>query len=253
MKERSDFTNDTIIWSADVPRLDIAAVINAKALPEGTVIKLDRYFFETEDKSFIDWCQSRGYPVFCDAKIIEIPVKAIAIAETYLKYSPFMLNIMANAASSSVFDYNADENQMDALKRFEIACRIANTRSCIVTVLTSKTEKTCLYEYEENSIKQVLKYVDLAHQAGITDIVCSPKEAAAIRKVSKYNDMWINTPGVRLPNSSKDDQARVTTPREALNNGANRLVIGRDLIRGQGSVVERVQRNYEKILENINS
>lgn len=251
MRTRSEFTPDTIIWSADVPKADIEAVIAAEALPVGTVIKLDRLFFETEDKSFIRFCENKGYNVFCDAKIIEIPVKSLKIAETYLQYSPFMLNIMAGAVSNGHFTREDDENQVDALMRFAEACHKATTRSCVVTVLTSKTESICAHEFGMDPMDQVLKYVALAHSAGITDIVCSPKEAAAIRKIPRFNDMWINTPGVRLSDSSKDDQARVTTPRIALENGANRLVIGRDLIRGDGDIVERVKKNYAKILEDI--
>ena len=63
--------------------------------------------------------------------------------------------------------------------------------------------------------------------------------------------MDINTPGVRLPDSSKDDQARIATPFDALNNGSTRLVIGRDLIRGEEDIVTRVRGNYDKILTNI--
>lgn len=253
MRTGGEFTNDTIIWSADVPRADIEAVINANALPEGTVIKLDRLFFEKEDKDFIDFCESMGYNVFCDAKIVEIPVKTIAIAETYLEHSPFMLNVMADIISNGHFDLEEDLNKVDALKRFSEVCHKATTRSCVVTVLTSKTPSICSHEFGRNPIDQVLKYVSLAHEAGITDIVCSPKEATAIRKVAIFDDMMINTPGVRLPDSSKDDQARVTTPKQALENGANRLVIGRDLTRGEGDIVERIKRNYDKILSNINS
>jgi len=251
MRTGGEFTTDTIIWSADVSKQEIMEVIEAGALPEGTVIKLDRLFFESESKDFIDWCENKGYPVFCDAKIIEIPVKSIAIASTYLVHSPFMLNIMAGAISTMNFEQDDDRKKIDALKLFAEACNAATTRSCVVTVLTSKTELTCMHEFGMDPIKQVLRYVSLAHDAGITDIVCSPKEAAAIRTNPDFDDMMINTPGVRLPDSSKDDQARVTTPSQALKNGANRLVIGRDLIRGEGDIVERVAKNYTRILEDI--
>lgn len=250
MINHSEFTPDNIIWSADVPRSDIEAVIKAEALPRGTIIKLDRLFFETESKDFIRFCEDNGYPVFCDAKIIEIPVKSLKIAETYLKYKPFMLNIMAGACSTGRW-ISEDKDQTDALARFAEACHEVKTRSCVVTVLTSKTDSLCTFEFGRNALDQVIKYVEFAHSAGITDIVCSPKEASIIRGYSKFNDMWINTPGVRLPDSSKDDQARVTTPFQALKHGANRLVIGRDLTRGDDDIVERVKRNYAKILDNI--
>lgn len=248
--KNGQFTPDTIIWSADVKKDEIAAVINAHALPEGTIIKLDRLFFETANKSFIHFCENAGYPVFCDAKIIEIPVKALGIAETYLSYKPYMLNIMAGACNNACWVADEEKN-LDCLKRFADLCHQAGTRSCVVTVLTSKLPKLVDQEFGTDPLAQVIKYVRMAHHAGITDIVCSPAEVAEIRKF--YGDeFYLNTPGVRLPDSSNDDQARVATPRAALEAGANRLVIGRDLTRGEGSIIERVERNYARILANIN-
>jgi orotidine-5'-phosphate decarboxylase len=249
---RNLFKPQTIIWSADVPREEIEKVIRAKALPEGTVIKLDRAFFEENSKVFIRFCEESGYPVFCDAKIIEIPSKVMKIAESYLRYKPFMLNIMAGACSTG--NYNTtDKNDLDALARFAEACIDAGTKSCVVTVLTSKSEQLVFSEFGSSPIDQVMKYTHMAMKSGITDIVCSPKEIKVIRGLIEFNDIWLNTPGVRLPGSSKDDQKRVTTPREALISGANRLVIGRDLTGNpnDGDIVERIKRNYDKIMENI--
>lgn len=244
------FQPDRLIWSADVPKEDIIAVIEAEALPKGTIIKLDRLFFETESKDFVNYCQINDYPVFCDAKIIEIPDKALAIAKTYLTHKPFMLNIMAGACSTNIIDIE-DEKKIDALKRFADICAEAGTRSCAVTVLTSKSPSMCAYEFSASPIEQVLKYTLVMQKAGITDIVCSPKEARAIREKSLFDMLDINTPGVRLPDSSRDDQQRVMTPHDALDAGATRLVIGRDLIRGEGDIVDRVKTNYQKIIEDI--
>ena len=245
-----NFTNDVIIWSADASEDDIRAVIESEALPKGTVIKLDRLFFENYDKDFISFCQDAGYPVFCDAKIIEIPDKSLAIAKTYLNYHPFMLNIMAGACSTMVWESDKTK-QIDALKRFADACAEAGTRSCGVSVLTSKNESMCQYEFSSSPVDQVLKYVELLYKAGFTDIVCSPKEASAIRQANSYGYMSINTPGIRLPDSNSDDQQRITTPFDALKNGASRLVIGRDLTRGEGKITSRVKHNYQEIVKNI--
>ena len=245
------FTPGAIIWSADVPKADIVRVVTANALPKGTIIKLDRLFFERESKDFIDFCQEAGYPVFCDAKIVEIPDKVIMIAETYLTHRPFMLNVMAGICSTLNFSSSTNEKQRDALKRFADACAEAGTHSCAVTVLTSKTAETCVAEFDVPfPYFQVMKYVEMLDEAGITDIVCSPQEAYSIQTQYPWR-FTVNTPGVRLPNSSKDDQQRVMTPREAFANEADRLVIGRDLIRGEGDIVSRVQANYQKILDNI--
>lgn len=242
------FTPDMIIWSADVSKIAIKKVIEAHALPEGTVIKLDRLFFEEHSKHLIKFCQENGYPVFCDAKIIEVPSKCLDIADTYLTYRPFMLNIMAGACSTGRVAVT-DVEQLDTLKRFADACREAGTRSCAVTVLTSKTKELTLREFSVSATAQVVNYVDLAWRAGLTDIVCSPAEAATIRECGY--DICLNTPGVRPVGDAKNDQQRVTTPGQAIKNGANRVVIGRPLIAGDGDVVERVARNYDRIRDEL--
>jgi orotidine-5'-phosphate decarboxylase len=241
---------ETIIWSADVEWEVLKEVIDQRLLPVGTVIKLDRLFFEKYGKEIITYCQDAGYPVFVDAKIIEIPDKVIKIAETFLVYKPWMLNVMAGACSTGLIECD-NPKDIDALKRFADACAAVGTKSCAVTVLTSKSPELCEHEFNTGQLDQVLFYVNLMCQAGFTDIVCSPLEAEGIRKIEKYDGLCINTPGVRMPGSSKDDQARVATPLEALQNGANRLVIGRDLTRGDGGPLDNIGKNYRAITQSL--
>lgn len=241
---------EQIIWSADVKLDGLREVVDSKALPEGTVIKLDRLFFEENDKSIITYCQENGYPVFVDAKIVEIPDKVVAIANTYLKYKPWMLNVMAGACSTGIIDSD-NPKKIDALKRFAEACAEVGTKSCAVTVLTSKSQELCEREFNSYPNDQVLFYVSLMNDCGLTDIVCSAQEAAEIRSNAAFNNLSINTPGIRLPNSSIDDQQRIMTPAKAIQSGADRLVIGRNITEGDGDIAERIKRNYARIIENI--
>lgn len=242
---------DPIIWSADLDgeRALIKALSGLKRclLPGRIGIKLDRLFFEKKEtsKNTIEWVQETlGFPVFDDAKIIEIPDKCESIAKEHLDYHPWMLNIMAGAISTrKAFDENSDK--IDALKRFADVCLENGTRPCVVTVLTSKDEEAIIWEYGGGHVQKVVDYVGLAVEFGFTDVVCSPKEIAALREAfgSKID---INTPGVRLPGSSQDDQARTDTPYGAIKAGSTRLVIGRDISR-DGSYSD----NLAKILINI--
>lgn len=246
-----EFMAEQIIWSADLDWPSLREVIDSRILPPGTVIKLDRLFFEKNPKEIITYIQDAGYYVFVDAKIIEIPDKVIAITEIYLEYRPWMINIMAGACSTG--KVTADNpKHVDTMKRFADDCAKVGTKSCAVTVLTSKSEEMCCKEFYFDSETQVLKYVDLMTECGLTDIVCSPKEAAAIRKNMKYDGLCINTPGVRLADTSADDQQRIMTPYLALENGSDRLVIGRNLTEGEGEIVDRIRRNYyERIIVDI--
>jgi orotidine-5'-phosphate decarboxylase len=235
-----------IIWSADEVSLDeIVAFIKKDDFPrEHVAIKLDRAFMEVYGLESIAIVQNYGVPVFDDGKPSEIPYKIGALAKNHLKFSPWMSNIMAATSSSKVMDM--DDEQADALYRWSYMCKEAGTLACAVTVPTSEHEDVALEKYGKSIIDQVMYYADFAVKAGYPEIVCSAAVAKNVREA--FPDLGINSPAIRLPKSSIDDQSAdsVRTPRIALANGVTRLVIGRDLSRN-GQFAE----NYQKILANI--
>jgi len=115
-----------------------------------------------------------------------------------------------------------------------------------VTVLTSLNNKS-LREigYTKNLEEIVLKQVSLIKKAGLHGAVLSAKEAKIVKK--KYKNLFIVTPGIRLPGDKNDDQARVVTPFEALvKNKVNAIVMGRSLIRGN------IKNNVKKLIDHLN-
>jgi orotidine-5'-phosphate decarboxylase len=98
-----------------------------------------------------------------------------------------------------------------------------------VTVLTSHDANT-LSElgWGANVGKQVERLARLAVLAGLRGLVCSPLEIAALRQLLPV-PMQLVTPGIRAGPEKADDQKRTLTPREALEAGANWLVIGRPI------------------------
>lgn len=161
---------------------------------------------------------------------------------------------MANSCNNlqNPVDYpEAEEETYDLLYHFAKACKAAGTLSCAVSVLTSKTEEAIDFEYGVEPHEIVTAYSGLLADCGVTDIVCSPQEAAAI---IEYGDQInINTPGVRLPNTSKDDQARVNTPRAAFAAGVKRIICGRNIYdpKIDGDNYDVVYTNIQKIFDNI--
>jgi orotidine-5'-phosphate decarboxylase len=235
--------SDVVIWSADVDRRTLDEVL-IKGLPL-CYVKLDRLGLTRMGLDLIEAVQGRGFRVFADAKIAEIPDKVVEIARLHLDYGPWMLNVMAHICSTGEMEAE-DPKKVDALKRFADLCHARGTRPCAVTVLTSKTEQMVANEFNDRtSIGQVLEYVEMLLQAGFTDVVCSPLEVAAIRAESRFDGLALNTPGVRLPGSATQDQARVDTPVTALLNGANRVVIGRDLTNGDFAA------NWQRIVNHL--
>lgn len=241
----------SICWSADVSAVELSQVVADKSLPLGTVIKLDQVFFEEYSKEYISALQDAGYPVFVDRKICETPDKVIQVAETYLKYRPFMLSAMAGICSTGRANCHNME-KVDAMRRFADLCRTANTKSCIITVLPSKTELMTAWEYAGSSIKEQTRfYADLAVSMGITDIVCSARNIDYLRATLYDDSIEINTPGIHLPRDDTRSQTRIMTPIDAFVCGSDRLIIGSDLTDGDGHITERLRRNYDRLLAHL--
>ena len=115
-----------------------------------------------------------------------------------------------------------------------------------VTILTSLNNKS-LKEigHTKNLGQLVLKQVNLIKKAGLHGAILSAKEANMIKK--KYKNLYVVTPGIRLPGDKMDDQARVVTPYEALKkNNVNAIVMGRSLIRGN------IKNNIKKLIDHLN-
>ena len=100
-----------------------------------------------------------------------------------------------------------------------------------VTVLTSIDNKQVRKLYNEKNVENVVKkFAKLAKKNKLDGIVCSPKEIKIVRKIVGKNFLIV-TPGIRLNNFEikRDDQKRVTSPKKALELGADLIVIGRPI------------------------
>jgi len=113
-------------------------------------------------------------------------------------------------------------------------------------VLTSSNNET-LAEIgcETDTEKQVLRLAQLAVKSGLRGLVCSPLEIVTLRKILPPHIQLV-TPGIRTGAEKTDDQKRTLSPREAIQAGANWLVIGRPIY-----AAENPRAAAEKILESI--
>ena len=130
------------------------------------------------------------------------------------------------------------------LKALKAAKKVSGKTKLIgVTILTSLDNKS-LKEigFEKEVKKLVLHQAKLASKAKLDAIVCSPQEIKTVKKVFKKE---IITPGIRLSGDSKNDQKRVMTPKQAFQNGATALVIGR-------SLTSNIKNNIQKLARELN-
>ena len=111
-----------------------------------------------------------------------------------------------------------------------------------VSILTSLDNKSVKQVVFSRKVKDLVKsQAKLASKAKLDAVVCSPLEVKLVKKIFKKE---IITPGIRL-NSKKDDQKRVLTPHEAYKNGADWLVIGRDITKGN------IKNNIQKLINHL--
>ena len=130
------------------------------------------------------------------------------------------------------------------LKAIKAAKKVSGSTKLIgVTVLTS-LDNNSLKEigFSKNVRKLVFHQAKLANKAKLDAIVCSPHEIGIVKKVFKKE---IITPGIRLTGESKGDQKRVMTPKQAFQNGATSLVMGRSLINGN------LRNNIKRLIKEL--
>ncbi len=113
-----------------------------------------------------------------------------------------------------------------------------------VTVLTSLNNKSLKEIGHTKSVDQlVLKQASLIKKSGCDGIVCSAQEAKMVRR--KYKNLFIVTPGIRLPGDSANDQSRVMTPSDAFKNKVSGIVMGRSLIKGN------IKNNTQRLIDHL--
>ena len=111
-----------------------------------------------------------------------------------------------------------------------------------VTALTSLSDAESVSIFQRNAASQVDAMLDLAQEACIDGVVCSPHELMLVKARGCFLSI---TPGIRLEDSN-DDQSRVMSPREAIQLGADYLVIGRPI-----TDAKDVLKSFNQILQSI--
>jgi orotidine-5'-phosphate decarboxylase len=120
-----------------------------------------------------------------------------------------------------------------------------NLKVLAVTILTSLNNRSLKEIGHTKSVEQlVLKQAGLIKKSGCDGIVCSAQEAKMVRK--KYKNLFILTPGIRLPGDNVNDQSRVMTPNDAFKNKVSGIVMGRSLIKGN------IKKNTQRLIDHLN-
>jgi len=114
----------------------------------------------------------------------------------------------------------------------------------MVTVLTALNDRDLKDMGNKSSVTQQVKNLAKMAREAQVGVVCSGHEAKIVRKILG-DKLLIFTPGIRMKNDLKDDQKRVCTPEESIKNGANKIIMGRSLIKGN------IEENINKVSNSI--
>lgn len=209
------------------------------------MFKIGKESFTKFGPEAIKAVQSYGADVFFDSKYYDIPntVKGAANAATQLGVA--MFNVHASGGLEMM--KAAVEGVREASEKYNLP----KPKIIGVTILTSINQEMMNNELgvKGNVTDQVLRLADLAYQAGLDGIVCSAQELERLKK-ELPDDFIFVTPGIRLAGSSHQDQKRVFTPSDALQNGSTILVVGRT-ITGYSTKEERINAGYEVLQDMV--
>ena len=160
--------------------------------------------------------------IFADLKLHDIPNTC---ASTINSIRNLKINYLTIHISSGL-------NALRAVKKVSGKIRIVG-----VSTLTSLNDRELKQTGHTRSIRSLVKQqAKLATKANLDALVCSPHEVPYVKKIFKKE---IITPGIRFKGEKAKDQKRIMTPKQAFENGATSIVIGRSIT--QGNIVKNIQ------------
>ncbi len=223
---------DRIIVAIDLPTADQA--IKAIDSLEGEVgaFKIGLQLFSAEGPSFIRQLVDNGTRIFLDVKYHDIPITVAKAAVEVARLGVWMFNVHILGGSEMI------RATVDSVSEFCEANSIPKPKIIGVTVLTSANQATLSEIGIEKPInEEVISLARIASANGLDGVVASPIEAGIIRKEIRDSEFNIVSPGIRpseaqlaIGSVKGDDQKRIMTPKKAIENGSDYLVIGRPIL-----------------------
>jgi len=206
--------SNPVFIALDTPHLDDAVAIAKKVKAHVGGVKLGLEFFCANGHHGVHEIAHLGLPVFLDLKLHDIPNTVAKAIQSLNTLEPAILTIHAGGGRAMMEDAKAAAG--------------SRTKVVGVTVLTSLDDHDLSrVGVQDAPAAQVERLADLAAQAGLDGIVCSGQEVAAAHK--RWKNGYFVVPGLRPKGGAVGDQKRIVTPRQARDDGASVLVIGRPI------------------------
>ena len=176
------------------------------------MIKVGSVSFNAIGHEALTYVASQGFEIFLDLKLHDIPNTVKKSIEGLTSLPISMMTIHTSGG-------------LEMMKAAKKAVSDTNIKIFGVTALTSLSDEDTSTIFQRTASNQVKAMLDLAQEAQIDGVVCSPHE---LDLVVERKSLLSITPGIRLSEST-DDQRRVMTPKDAISKGADYIVIGRPI------------------------
>jgi orotidine-5'-phosphate decarboxylase len=207
---------DNLILALDVATEKEAKRFMDKVYPQVKLFKIGPVLFTAYGPKVIEMVRKKGGDVFLDLKFHDIPNTVATAVRQATRLKVKMLTLHTSGGEEML------RRSAQAAKEEAVKLRIGKPILLGITVLTSDRS-------EKNTKFEVIRRARLAKKAGLDGIVCSAREAKAVRKACG-KDFIIVTPGIRPRGAQAGDQKRVATAKDAISSGANYIVVGRPIL-----------------------
>lgn len=222
--------NSPIIVAIDKPSMNEALQLADQLDPKLCRVKVGKELFTRCGPQIITELHSRSFQVFLDLKFHDIPNTTAQAVLAAADMGVWMVNVHASAGLEAM-----------QLCKQRLVDSGHDTLLIAVTVLTSMTEEGLQGIGIETPVpEQVERLALLTKKAGLDGVVCSAQEASRLKQLCG-TDFQLITPGIRMAEDAADDQKRICTPKQAMQNGSDYLVIGRSITQADQPVDKMVK------------
>ncbi len=214
----------------DVPTIEECKELVAELKDYVGVWKVNSTFTKY-GKELVDYIKDQGCDVFIDMKFHDIPNTVANHGKVIAGLGASIMTIHSCGGKAMM------EACVTSVKEEANKLGIPAPKILAITVLTSIDDDMLNNDLNVKATceEQVVHLAKLAKSAGVDGVVASPKEVPAIRE-AVGDDFIVLTPGIRPTWAAKDDQKRALTPKEAIQNGSDYLVMGRPILKAEDRV-----------------
>lgn len=243
--EIKESVKEKIVLALDVDTIDEAKKLIVELKDYVGVFKVGLQLYTKCGNDIIKFMNEKNIKYFLDVKLHDIPNTVKEASKNIIESGASFFNVhtlggykMMNKAVNAANEAYFKKTNQNKVKPIVLG----------VTILTSINDDVLNNEFQilNKSENLVITLAKLAKEAGLTGVVASPLEVKKIKEVCG-KEFKVLCPGIRPSFAATNDQKRISTPKEAIKNGADYIVLGRAVTKEENKI-EVIEKIYKEIL-----